>query len=127
MNQENRHKLQSKLLVCSITIASNQSFESNCFFYSLFSQIRTTQSKLCLHKCGRAFLHTTKDDFYNEGGTPYIGKKVRERIKKWEQLNHFDSIKLGEKNYWTTCHKDMQIVLHVITQFHVIHPLQLQI
>ena len=82
MNQENRHKLQSKLLICSITIASSKSFESNCFFYSLFSQICTTQSKLCLHKCGRVFLHTTKDDFYNEGGTPYIGKGVEKKMEE---------------------------------------------
>ena len=80
--KDNRHKLQSKLLVFSIIIASNQSFQSNCFFYSLFSQIRTTQAKLCLHKCGRAFLHTTKDDFYNEEALLYIGKGVEEKMEE---------------------------------------------
>ena len=52
------------------------------FFLFTFFQIGTTQSKLCLHKFGRAFLHIIKDDFYNEGALPNIGKGVEKKVEE---------------------------------------------
>lgn len=65
-----------------MTISLNQSSAPIASLYSLFIQNSTTQSKLCLHNFFRAFLHTIKDDFYNEGGTPYIGKISEKKEEK---------------------------------------------
>ena len=71
--------------LAQVTIALNQRSAPIVSLYSLFFQNSTTHLKLCWHNFFRAFLHTIKNDFYNEGVTPSIGKGVREgRRKEWE-------------------------------------------